>query len=87
MVRKGMLSGNPRPMILLMNLDDDGCGMVCQRWWSNKIWWSEAAVKEHLEVVKELLKYSDKETLTRRSRLEFDPLHIAASEGHHGTCP
>lgn len=43
-----------------------------------------AAEKGHLEVVKELLKYSDKETLTRRSRLEFDPLHIAASQGHHG---
>ncbi|GJY15005.1 ankyrin repeat-containing protein ITN1-like protein [Tanacetum coccineum] len=42
-----------------------------------------AAEKGHLEVVKELLKYSDKETLTRRSRLEFDPLHIAASQGHH----
>ncbi|KAI7753593.1 hypothetical protein M8C21_021427 [Ambrosia artemisiifolia] len=42
-----------------------------------------AAEKGHLEVVKELLKYSDKETLTRRSRLEFDTLHIAASQGYH----
>ncbi|XP_076897201.1 ankyrin repeat-containing protein ITN1-like [Bidens hawaiensis] len=42
-----------------------------------------AAERGHLEVVKELLKYSDKETLTRRSRLEFDTLHIAASQGHH----
>ncbi|KVI04955.1 ankyrin repeat-containing protein ITN1-like [Cynara cardunculus var. scolymus] len=42
-----------------------------------------AAERGHLEVVKELLKYSDKETITRRSRLEFDPLHIAASQGHH----
>ncbi|GJS63554.1 ankyrin repeat-containing protein ITN1-like protein [Tanacetum coccineum] len=55
------------------------------------VWWIRvvittlysAAKKEHLEVMKELLKYSDKKTLTRRSRLEFDPLHIAASEGHH----
>ncbi|KAK9064140.1 hypothetical protein SSX86_018012 [Deinandra increscens subsp. villosa] len=42
-----------------------------------------AAEKGHIEVVEELLKYSDKETLTRRCRLEFDPLHIAASQGHH----
>ncbi|KAM0042786.1 putative ankyrin repeat-containing domain, PGG domain, ankyrin repeat-containing domain superfamily [Helianthus debilis subsp. tardiflorus] len=41
-----------------------------------------AAKKGHLEVVKELLKYSDKETLTRRSRSKFDPLHVAASQGH-----
>ncbi|XP_076960455.1 ankyrin repeat-containing protein ITN1-like [Bidens hawaiensis] len=42
-----------------------------------------AAERGHLEVVKELLKYSDKETLTRKSHLDFDPLHIAASQGHH----
>ncbi|KAK9064137.1 hypothetical protein SSX86_018009 [Deinandra increscens subsp. villosa] len=42
-----------------------------------------AAENGHLEVVKELLKYAEKETLTRRSCLEFDPLHIAASQGHH----
>ncbi|KAI3817715.1 hypothetical protein L1987_11513 [Smallanthus sonchifolius] len=42
-----------------------------------------AAKKGHLEVVKQLLKYSDKEILTRRSRSEFDSLHIAASQGHH----
>ncbi|KAI7752688.1 hypothetical protein M8C21_029221 [Ambrosia artemisiifolia] len=41
-----------------------------------------AAEKGHLEVVKELLKYSNKETITRKSRLEFDTLHIAASQGH-----
>lgn len=41
-----------------------------------------AAEKGHLEVVKELLKYSDKETITRKDRLEFDTLHIAASQGH-----
>ncbi|KAI7753591.1 hypothetical protein M8C21_021425 [Ambrosia artemisiifolia] len=40
-----------------------------------------AAEKGHLEVVKELLKYSDKDTLTT-SHLDFDPLHIAASQGH-----
>ncbi|KAJ0657737.1 putative ankyrin repeat-containing domain, PGG domain, ankyrin repeat-containing domain superfamily [Helianthus annuus] len=43
-----------------------------------------AAEKGHLEVVKELLKYSNKETITRKSRLEFDTLHIAASQGHDG---
>ncbi|GJX39210.1 hypothetical protein Tco_0252513 [Tanacetum coccineum] len=53
--------------VVVAGKDGDGCGMVGQRWWSDKIWWSEAADKEHLEVVKELLKYSDKETLTRRS--------------------
>ncbi|XP_024975217.1 ankyrin repeat-containing protein ITN1-like [Cynara cardunculus var. scolymus] len=41
-----------------------------------------AAEKGHLEVVKELLKYSDKETIMRKNRLEFDTLHIAASQGH-----
>ncbi|GKF57218.1 hypothetical protein Tco_0170755 [Tanacetum coccineum] len=39
--------------VVVAGRDGDGC----------------AADKEHLEVVKELLKYSDKETLTRRSRL------------------
>lgn len=43
-----------------------------------------AAEKGHLEVVKELLKYSNKETIMRKSRLEFDTLHIAASQGHDG---
>ncbi|XP_031094887.1 ankyrin repeat-containing protein ITN1-like [Ipomoea triloba] len=42
-----------------------------------------AADKGHLEVVKELLKYSTKETLTKKNRSLFDPLHIAASQGHH----
>ncbi|KAL4575142.1 hypothetical protein LXL04_021984 [Taraxacum kok-saghyz] len=42
-----------------------------------------ASEKGHLEVVKELLKYSDKDIILRRSRLEFDALHVAASEGHH----
>lgn len=43
-----------------------------------------AADRGHLEVVKELLKYSTKETLTKKNRSLFDPLHIAASQGHHG---
>lgn len=43
-----------------------------------------AAEKGHLDVVKELLKYSNKETLTKKNRSMFDPLHIAASQGHHG---
>lgn len=43
-----------------------------------------AADKGHLDVVKELLKYSNKETLTRKNRSMFDPLHIAATHGHHG---
>lgn len=43
-----------------------------------------AAEKGHLEVVKELLKYSNKETLTKKNRSMFDPLHIAAAQGHHG---
>ncbi|KAK9062996.1 hypothetical protein SSX86_016866 [Deinandra increscens subsp. villosa] len=41
-----------------------------------------AAEKGHLEVVKELLKYSDKETIMRKSHSNFDTLHIAAREGH-----
>ncbi|PIN12342.1 26S proteasome regulatory complex, subunit PSMD10 [Handroanthus impetiginosus] len=42
-----------------------------------------AAEKGHIDVVKELLKYSNKETLTKKNRSMFDPLHIAASQGHH----
>ncbi|XP_065870305.1 ankyrin repeat-containing protein ITN1 [Euphorbia lathyris] len=42
-----------------------------------------AADKGHLEVVKELLKYSSKECITRKNRSGFDPLHIAAVQGHH----
>ncbi|XP_022923152.1 ankyrin repeat-containing protein ITN1-like [Cucurbita moschata] len=42
-----------------------------------------AAERGHIEVVKELLKYSNKETLTTKNRSAFDPLHIAASQGHH----
>lgn len=43
-----------------------------------------AADRGHLDVVKELLKYSNNETLTKKNRSGFDPLHIAASQGHHG---
>lgn len=43
-----------------------------------------AAEKGHIEVVKELLKYSTKGALTRKNRSGFDPLHIAAVQGHHG---
>ncbi|XP_022939595.1 ankyrin repeat-containing protein ITN1-like [Cucurbita moschata] len=42
-----------------------------------------AAERGHIEVVKELLKYSNEETLTTKNRSAFDPLHIAASQGHH----
>ncbi|EOY18391.1 hypothetical protein QUC31_006524 [Theobroma cacao] len=42
-----------------------------------------AADKGHLDVVKELLKYSNKETLTQKTKAGFDPLHIAASQGHY----
>ncbi|MBA0842142.1 hypothetical protein Goarm_001987 [Gossypium armourianum] len=42
-----------------------------------------AAEKGYLDVVKELLKYSNKETVTKKNKTGFDPLHIAASQGHH----
>ncbi|KAJ8759861.1 hypothetical protein K2173_009962 [Erythroxylum novogranatense] len=41
-----------------------------------------AADRGHLEVVKELLKYSSKECLSRKNKSGFDPLHIAALHGH-----
>ncbi|KAJ9185181.1 hypothetical protein P3X46_004840 [Hevea brasiliensis] len=41
-----------------------------------------AAEKGHLEVVKELLPYTTKEALSLKSRSGFDPLHVAASQGH-----
>ena len=43
-----------------------------------------AADKGYLEVVKELLKYSSKESTARKTWSGFDPLHIAALQGHHG---
>ncbi|KAI4373022.1 hypothetical protein MLD38_011192 [Melastoma candidum] len=42
-----------------------------------------AADKGHLEVVKELLKYSSSECVLKKSRSNMDALHIAASQGHH----
>ncbi|KAI3992384.1 hypothetical protein MKX01_009250 [Papaver californicum] len=41
-----------------------------------------AADKGHLDVVKELLKYTTKESISRKNRSGFDALHIAASQGH-----
>ncbi|PKA51916.1 Ankyrin repeat-containing protein [Apostasia shenzhenica] len=41
-----------------------------------------AAEKGHLELFEELLKYSDREGLTRKNRSGFDALHVAAREGH-----
>ncbi|GMH13341.1 hypothetical protein Nepgr_015182 [Nepenthes gracilis] len=41
-----------------------------------------AAEKGHIDVVKELLKYSSKETLTRKNRSGVDALHAAASQGY-----
>ncbi|KAJ8899941.1 hypothetical protein K2173_019646 [Erythroxylum novogranatense] len=41
-----------------------------------------AAEKGHLGVVKELLPYSTKESISLKNRSGFDSLHIAASQGH-----
>ncbi|MQL93704.1 hypothetical protein Taro_026334 [Colocasia esculenta] len=41
-----------------------------------------AAGKGYLDVVVELLKYADKESVARKSRSGFDALHVAAKEGH-----
>ncbi|RZC82121.1 hypothetical protein C5167_044907 [Papaver somniferum] len=41
-----------------------------------------AADKGHLDVVKELLKYTTKESISRKNRSGFDALHVAASQGH-----
>ncbi|XP_019056373.1 PREDICTED: ankyrin repeat-containing protein ITN1-like [Tarenaya hassleriana] len=42
-----------------------------------------ASDKGHLDVVKELLKYSNKDSISKKNRSGFDPLHIAAIQGHH----
>ncbi|XP_050385845.1 ankyrin repeat-containing protein ITN1-like [Argentina anserina] len=42
-----------------------------------------AADRGHLEVVKELLKYSNKESVVKKNRSGFSALHIAATQGHH----
>ncbi|XP_038981071.1 uncharacterized protein LOC103710442 [Phoenix dactylifera] len=41
-----------------------------------------AAVKGFLDVVIELLKYTDRESLVRKNRSGYDALHIAVREGH-----
>ncbi|XP_022744800.1 ankyrin repeat-containing protein ITN1-like [Durio zibethinus] len=41
-----------------------------------------AAEKGHLDVVKELLQYTTKEGIALKNQSGFDPLHIAASQGH-----
>ncbi|KAJ8636954.1 hypothetical protein MRB53_011221 [Persea americana] len=43
----------------------------------------EAAEAGHIEVVRELLKYSNKDSICRKNQSGFDALHKAASEGHH----
>ena len=43
-----------------------------------------AAEKGHLEVMKVLLQHTTKEGLSLKNRSGFDPLHIAASQGHQG---
>ncbi|KAL9828451.1 Ankyrin repeat-containing protein ITN1 [Arabidopsis thaliana] len=46
-----------------------------------------AADKGHLDVVKELLKYSSRESIAKKNRSGYDPLHIAAIQGHHDIWP
>ncbi|XVF08023.1 hypothetical protein REPUB_Repub06bG0189600 [Reevesia pubescens] len=41
-----------------------------------------AAEKGHLDVVKELLQYTNKEGISLKNQSGFDPLHIAANQGH-----
>jgi hypothetical protein len=43
-----------------------------------------AAEKGFLDIVVELLKHSDKESLTRKNKTGLDALHAAAIEGHRG---
>ncbi|KAL2485314.1 Ankyrin repeat family protein [Abeliophyllum distichum] len=42
-----------------------------------------AAERGYIDVVKELLPYTTKEGITSKNKSRFDPLHIAASQGHH----
>uniref|UniRef100_A0A7N0TKX4 PGG domain-containing protein n=1 Tax=Kalanchoe fedtschenkoi TaxID=63787 RepID=A0A7N0TKX4_KALFE len=42
-----------------------------------------ASDRGHVDIVKELLKYSSKESLSVKNRSGYDALHIAASQGHH----
>lgn len=43
-----------------------------------------AAEKGFLDIVVELLKYSDRESLSRKNRVGFDALHVAVREGKQG---
>lgn len=43
-----------------------------------------AVDKGHLDVVKELLKYSNKDCVLKKNRAGYDAFHIAAMQGHHG---
>jgi ankyrin repeat protein len=43
-----------------------------------------ATEKGFLDIVLELLKYSDKNSLTRKNQSGYDVFHMAAREGHHG---
>ncbi|KAL2250563.1 ankyrin repeat-containing protein ITN1 [Sesamum indicum] len=42
-----------------------------------------AAEKGYIDVVKELLPFTTKEGIRLKNRSGFDPLHIAANQGHH----
>ncbi|KAK6126056.1 hypothetical protein DH2020_040170 [Rehmannia glutinosa] len=42
-----------------------------------------AAEKGYIDVVKELLPYTTREGIRTKNKSGFDPLHIAASRGHH----
>jgi hypothetical protein len=43
-----------------------------------------AAEKGFIDIVLELLKHSDKDSLARKNKSGFDALHVAAKEGHRG---
>lgn len=43
-----------------------------------------AAERGYIDVVKELLPYTTKEGIRIKNTSGFDPLHIAANQGHHG---
>lgn len=46
-----------------------------------------AAERGHLEVVVELLRHLDAESIATKNRSGYDALHVAAREGHHGEIP
>lgn len=43
-----------------------------------------AAERGYIDVVKELIPYTTKEGISTKNRSGFDPLHIAANQGHEG---